>query len=396
MAHAGRHSTFSLTPVRLVAAVVVAAVVGAAITLVLTHKDAARHAGAPGATGSTATTVTSTSNPPMPLRVVSITPTNGSIGVSPRASIAVTFSSAISPRSPMPAVTPAGAGTWHLSGSRRIVFVPELSFLPLSEVKIAVPAGPAGVEATDGGRLGRAVVDDFRIVDGSTSRLQQLLSLLDYSPLAFRASGQPISNGDEVAQRAALFEPAPGRFAWRQSGWPRQLHSLWRPGRYNVFTRGLVMEFEADHGLPTTGLRTEALWRTLLGALASGEVNTGGYNYALGDQAQPETFTVWHNGKVVLRVPANTGISQSPTADGNFPVYERLRRQVMKGTNPDGTKYADPVQYVAYFNGGDAVHYFPRAAYGIPQSLGCIELQLGAAAKAWPYLAYGTIVSVTS
>ena len=31
----------------------------------------------------------------------------------------------------------------------------------------------------------------------------------------------------------------------------------------------------------------------------------------------------------------------------------------MKGTNPDGSKYDDPVYYVAYFNGGDAVHHFP-------------------------------------
>ena len=38
----------------------------------------------------------------------------------------------------------------------------------------------------------------------------------------------------------------------------------------------------------------------------------------------------------------------------------------MKGTNPDGSKYADPVAWVAYFNGGDAVHYFPRGFYGVP------------------------------
>lgn len=68
----------------------------------------------------------------------------------------------------------------------------------------------------------------------------------------------------------------------------------------------------------------------------------------------------------------------------------------MRGANPNGSKYADPVQYVAYFHGGDAVHYIPRANYGIPQSLGCIELDLADAATAWPYLAYGTIVTVIS
>ena len=46
----------------------------------------------------------------------------------------------------------------------------------------------------------------------------------------------------------------------------------------------------------------------------------------------------------------------------------------MKGTNPDGTKYADPVTWVAYFRAGEAVHYFPRGSYGSLQSLGCVEL----------------------
>lgn len=159
-------------------------------------------------------------------------------------------------------------------------------------------------------------------------------------------------------------------------------------------TKGLVMEFEADHGLFTNGTTSTALWRALLTALASREANTGGYNYALCDQSQPESLTIWHDGAVVLHAPANTGISQAPTVDGNFPVFGRFRNQVMRGTNPGGSKYADPVQYVAYFNGGDAVHYIPRSSYGIPQSLGCIELDLGDAAKAWPYLAYGTIVTV--
>ena len=30
--------------------------------------------------------------------------------------------------------------------------------------------------------------------------------------------------------------------------------------------------------------------------------------------------------------------------------------------------------WISYFNGGDAVHYFDRAAYGYEQSLGCVEL----------------------
>ena len=62
--------------------------------------------------------------------------------------------------------------------------------------------------------------------------------------------------------------------------------------------------------------------------------------------------------------------------------------------NPDGSAYADPVSYVAYFHGGEAVHYFPRGSYGFQQSLGCVELPLTAAAQAWPYLTYGSLVTV--
>jgi hypothetical protein len=54
----------------------------------------------------------------------------------------------------------------------------------------------------------------------------------------------------------------------------------------------------------------------------------------------------------------------------------------MQGSNPGGSHYADFVQWVAHFNGGGAVHYMPRASYGSPQSLGCIELPYAAAEQA--------------
>jgi lipoprotein-anchoring transpeptidase ErfK/SrfK len=92
---------------------------------------------------------------------------------------------------------------------------------------------------------------------------------------------------------------------------------------------------------------------------------------------------------------ANTGIPAAPTADGTSPVYLRYRFQIMRGTNPDGSKYADPVAYVAYFSAGEAVHYFPRGSYGSPQSLGCVELPYTQAQKVWPYLTYGSLVTVT-
>ena len=239
-----------------------------------------------------------------------------------------------------------------------------------------------------------AVTDHFRIRNGSVERLQQLLSLLNYSPLAWTPAGVPIASSDTAGNLAAMFTPPTGTFAWRNPGWPSQLRAMWHEGANNVFTRGLIMSFQADHALPTSGRVSSALWTALIDATQNGVVNAGGYNYALANKSAPQSLTIYHDGAIVLRSQANMGIANSPTPDGTFPVYTRLRQQVMRGANPNGQKYADLVQYIAYFHGNDAVHYMDRADYGIPQSLGCVELPLADAAKAWPYLAYGTLVTI--
>ena len=51
--------------------------------------------------------------------------------------------------------------------------------------------------------------------------------------------------------------------------------------------------------------------------------------------------------------------------------------------------------WVAYFNGGDAVHGFLRPGYGYPQSLGCVELPYSAAQAVYPYDLIGTLVGVS-
>ncbi|MGH9297466.1 MAG: L,D-transpeptidase family protein, partial [Acidimicrobiales bacterium] len=327
------------------------------------------------------------------IRVSDVSPRAGDAKVSGAAPIRVTFSTAVSASTPFPRLSPPEPGKWRTIG-RSLVFLPSVPYLPLTQFSLSVPAGASGVLAVDGTRLARPLRAHFETADGSIVRLEQLLSLLQYSPLAVHMVGVPVASSDLAAERTALYVPPQGSFAWREDGWPAQLRSLWLPGKYGVMARGLVMSFQADHGLLPNGRLSPGLWQDLVQAVTSGQHNTGGYNYALGNQSPPQSLTIWHDGVVVLRAPANTGISQSPTPNGNFNVYSRLRRQVMRGTNPGGTKYADPVQYVAYFNGGDAVHYLPRANYGIPQSLGCIELKLQDAAKAWPYLAYGTVVTV--
>ena len=174
---------------------------------------------------------------------------------------------------------------------------------------------------------------------------------------------------------------SPAGFQWLWAP-PAPLQALWVPGQYGAIAKGAIMAFES-----VAGLRRTAPSRTVRSPPSKAAAdnpagpgaNPNGYSYAVASESFPESLTVWHNGVVVVTSPANTGGAGTPTALGSFPVYERLRNQVMRGTNPNGSTYADPVQFVAYFNGGDALHYMPRTSYGDPQSLGCVELPLAGA-----------------
>ena len=329
------------------------------------------------------------------MTVAAFSPASGGTSVPGTSPITVRFSDRLAPGAPDPTIAPAVPGTWAQTGSSTLTFTPTGAFLPYTAVTVTIPGGRSGERAVDGAVLSHAVTESYTVAPGSTERLQQLLSELDYSPLAYAPAGAPVAATDTAAQERAMFDPPSGTFAWRQTTWPASLTSQWQQGAYNVFTKGLVMEFQADHLLTVNGTPSLGLWNDLLHAIAANQVNTGGYNYAVGSKALPETLTIWHDGQQVFHSLANTGIPVRPTDDGTFPVFARYRNQIMRGVNPNGTHYADPVQFVAYFHGSNAVHYFPRASYGFPQSLGCIELPLAAAAQAWTYLAYGTLVTVT-
>ena len=333
------------------------------------------------------------------LQVVSVTPAAGTSGVDGTSPVRVKFSAPLAASSPMPTLSPSIAGAWKREGDSA-VFTPASGFLGNTNVTVSIPGGTsgarsaAGASAGTGGLLAASVSRSFTTAPFSTLRLQQLLAQLGYLPLTWTPAGAAIQPADTAAQLAAAYSPPSGSFSW-QSGYPSELHSFWQEGSANLIDTGAIRAFESEQGLTMDGVAGPSVWSALLKAVAAGQRNTNGYSYALASKASPETLTIWHDGRQVFHNLANTGIPVAPTADGTFPVYERLRSQIMQGTNPDGSHYADPVQYVAYFNGGDAVHYFPRASFGWPQSLGCVELPLGPAAVAWPYLTYGTLVTVT-
>jgi len=340
------------------------------------------------------------------LRVVSVTPADGTHGANGGAPVTVTFSSALAPNSPLPTLSPKISGSWQVAGDTA-TFTPSYGFLPGTNVTVRVPGGNGGVHgaATAAGTLKTSQSISFTTGSFSTLRMQQVLAQLGYLPVDWAPDGSTASPavpageptvpaGDLNAQVSAAYAPPSGTFSF-QPGYPGELSDQWRTGSDNMLDQGAIRAFQYNQGLTMDGVAGPQFWSYLLKAAAHDQRDPNGYSYALATQGSSnESLQVWHNGNRILNTPANTGIPQSPTADGTFPVYERLQFQIMKGTNPDGSKYADPVSWIAYFNGGDAVHGFYRYSYGWYQSLGCVELPPTTAQYVWPYLTYGTLVTV--
>jgi peptidoglycan hydrolase-like protein with peptidoglycan-binding domain len=358
-----------------VGAAVVAAAGIAAVLLTTSHGHAKAATATGSGAGGQARTVAE-------LRVVSLSPAPGGHDVNGAAPIRLTLAAAPAPGGPLPQVSPAIPGSWQRDGAT-LVFTPTTGFGPRTHVTVTVPRQGGGVWTAS-----------YTTGTYSTLRMQQLLAQLGYLPLSWAADlGGTVTPDDAAAQLSAAYQPPAGAFTWN-GGYPVTLQSFWHPGTGNLITAGAVMAFQSQHGMQPDGVASAAVWTALLHAAAAQRMNPNGYTYAVASKALPETLTIWHNGRRVFSSLANTGIGVAPTADGTYPVYIRYYYQVMRGTNPDGSHYADPVYYVAYFHGGDAVHYFPRGTYGWPQSLGCVELPYAQAAKAWPYLTYGSLVTV--
>ena len=340
-----------------------------------------------------------TVTPAPAIEVTSVTPGSNSNSVNGASPITVGFSAPLSPSTPLPKISPSTPGSWKVSGSTA-TFTPSQPFTEDTKVTLTIPSGTSGIQSkagakkNSGGYLADAFTRSFTTGSYSTLRLEQLLAQLGYLPLTWTASGSAVSPTDSAAQLAAAYDPPSGDFSW-DSGYPSVLHEFWSEGSGNLIMTGAIRAFESENGLAMDGEAGPSVWADVLKDVAGGHNNGNGYTYALASKGSPETLTIWHDGKQVMQTLANTGIPQAPTADGTFPVYEKLQFQVMKGTNPDGSKYSDPVYWISYFNGGDAVHYFDRGSYGFPQSLGCVELPESSAQTAYHYLSYGSLVTVS-
>jgi len=290
-----------------------------------------------------------------------------------------------------PQLEPATPGRWKLLDAHTLAFTPSrLGFALGSSVQVVLPRA-VHVAGNGGAALTRKL--DWTVPPGSTLRLHQLLALEGYLPLGWHPrAADPDS---PAAELDAAVSPPPGRFVWRYGNVPPELSSQWQPDQITQITRGAVMAFESDHGLGVDAIAGPRVWKALIADALAGKRKNDGYSYVFVHRNVPQSLNLWHDGSVILTSPGNTGVPAAPTQLGTYPVFEHIPVGTMSGTNPDGSHYNDPgIQYISYFHGGDAIHAFNRASFGTPQSLGCVELPLDAAAKVWPYTPIGTLVTI--
>jgi peptidoglycan hydrolase-like protein with peptidoglycan-binding domain len=324
--------------------------------------------------------------PPPALTVTSVTPTGANVAAG--STVTVQFSTSLAPGSPMPTLDPPVAGSWAVLSPSLLEYQASGPLVPGAAETVTVPGGASGVVGSEGQRLTQSVTSQFSVAPGSTLRLQQLLAELGYLPLTFTPASPLTSPTQEGNDQV-------GSFSWRWPNQPLALETLWTPGTDNVITRGAVMNFESQNGLKTDGIAGPQVWTDLLADVQSGKGDALSWDYVLVSQSLPESATVYKDGVPVYSTPVNTGVPGASTANGTWPVYARYTVTTMSGTNPDGSHYVDPgIQWVSYFNGGDALHGFVRASYGFPQSDGCVEMPIANAQTVFPLTPLGTLVTV--
>jgi len=308
----------------------------------------------------------------------------------PSAPIVLTFSRPVTEilGTYRPLFRPRVQGAWRQPNDHTLVFQPAGLGFPLGRrVHMQLPRRIAVISGSDPSEFTTLT---WQVPRGSLLRMRQMLADLRYLPLRFDG----VVARTPAAQLRAAVEPPDGAFEWRFAKTPAALKGLWAAERPTM-VRGAIMAFQTAHGMTADGFPSMQVFRALLRDELAGRRAHGGYTYVLVHETLPQTLTLWHDGKVVLRTLVNTGIASRPTDTGTFPVYLHLSSTTMAGTNPDGSHYNDPgVPWVNYFNGGDAVHGFYRGSYGWPQSVGCVEVPVPTAEQIFPYVQIGTLVTV--
>jgi peptidoglycan hydrolase-like protein with peptidoglycan-binding domain len=343
----------------------------------------------------------------------------------------VRLSAPPAPFSPRPTLSPVVAGTWTTHGDSEL-FTPASTLDPCAGYTLTIPAASTAVAHSP---LAKQRTVALSVQCPSVKGLQQTLARLGYLPYdahsasrarAFEAEVADAKTTDATANAATTgqaddgasdaaavtqanassyssahvdrrvaaidaFDPSPEAPDTHVSDAPPLEY-----GQIDETTKGALTVFQSEHEIEPTGNPEAATWKALLRAAEKHERDPSPYTFVTVTESLPETLEVHRDGRVVFSTPANTGVPGAETAQGVFPIYSRFASTTMTGTDVDGTKYTVPdVPWVNYFNGGDAVHGYPRASYGFPQSNGCVELPIEAAAQVYPMLKIGDIVEVS-
>jgi hypothetical protein len=303
--------------------------------------------------------------------------------------LAVALSAPVSPTSPPPLLSPKVAGTWSIVGDSD-VFTPVSTLQPCSDYALTVWARTS---STGHASLGRKQTIHLHVACPPIAGLQQALARLGY----LGAKLHPLYDvhyapGPETRREAAehAFHPPRGGLAPDPADAPPA-----KMGQLDATTKGALEVYQDARGLEATGEANGATWASLLYDVTNNRRDSHPYTWVSVSESLPETLDVHRGHHVVFTTPVNTGVPGAETELGIFPIYARYVSTTMSGTDVDGTKYVVPdVPWVNYFNGGDAVHGYPRASYGFPQSNGCVELPIEAAHTVFGMLAIGDIVEV--
>ena len=305
------------------------------------------------------------------------------------AGVAIRLNGTPAADTPRPEIFPSVAGHWHDIGPYE-AFRPVSTLQPCATYTMLVPAKTIAV----GHRaLGATRTFKFSVACPGVKAVQEALARLGYLPYTLHgfvgASYDGRETRGEAAQRA--FEPPyNGKLLPDVIGAPPL-----EVGTLDATTTGALEVYEEDHDLPQSTTPTEQLWVELLADETIAHRDTQPYTWVTVTETLPETLEVHENGKIALSSPANTGVPGAATQTGIFPIYARYVATTMIGTNVDGSHYDDPgVPWVNYFNGGDAVHGYPRPGYGYPQSNGCVELPIPTAEVVFGMLQIGDLVIV--
>jgi hypothetical protein len=355
------------------------AVIAAAVFILATHTGGTQADAAATPSGTTGPAAPAPLPPTRLTRLPHGTITNGT---SP---VIVRLSGTPSATTTRPWFAPHVNGTWTTVGNLEI-FTPASGLLPCRSYTMTIPANTI---ADGHSRLGRQRQIPLNVGCASVRGLQVALARLDYLPYHLHPDVghvQPRGREARVVAAAQAFDPPAGRLiAEAVDAPPVNFGDSSDPA-----TTGALEIFQADHRIPVTGKQDTRTWESLLAAEADDRRSPEPYTWITVTETIPETLELHRGHHVAFSSPANTGVPGAETAQGVFPIFSRFVSTTMTGTNPDGSHYSDPgVPWVNYFNGGDAVHGFPRGSYGSPQSNGCVELPIPAAEHIYPMLRIG-------